>query len=161
MNRIAKASGLLLLGLIVGGCVSLTTQQQQRLDDIQRLVDRTTAVYGLPSVRISVQRATNLNIGEVYRQGNIFLNVRMLDSPGLTKLVAHEPGHYVRGHDSIIPQAVSQSEWQRAQQQRELDANAKAVEILVRAQDSARTRPSRRWWTRFAGLRMRRREVLH
>ena len=69
MNRTAKASGLLLLGLIVGGCVSLTTQQQQRLDDIQRLVDRTTAVYGLPSVRISVQRATNLNIGGVYRQG--------------------------------------------------------------------------------------------
>ena len=134
MNRIVKASGLLLLGLIVGGCVSLTTQQQQRLDDIQQFADRTTAVYGLPSVRITVQRATNLNIGGVYRQGNIFLNVRMLDSPGLTKLVAHELGHYVLGHDSIIPQAASQSEWERAQQQRELDANAKAVEILVRAQ---------------------------
>jgi hypothetical protein len=72
---------------------------------------------------MSVQRATNLNIGGVYRQGNIFLNVRMLDSPGLTKLVAHELGHYVLGHDSIIPQAVSQAEWERAQQQRELDAN--------------------------------------
>jgi Zn-dependent peptidase ImmA (M78 family) len=134
VNRIVKASGLLLLGLIVGGCVSLTTQQQQRLDDIQQFADRTTAVYGLPSVRISVQRASNLNIGGVYRQGNIFLNVQMLDAPRLTILVAHELGHYVLGHDSIIPQAASQADWQRAQQKRELDANAKAVEILVRAQ---------------------------
>lgn len=39
-------------------------------------------------------------------------------------------GFYRQG----IPQAVSQAEWNRAQQQRELDANAKAVEILVRAQ---------------------------
>lgn len=139
MNRAVKTSALLLLGFIVAGCVSLTTQQQQRVDEIQRLADRTTAFYGLPSVRISVQSATNLNIGGVYRQGNIFLNVRMLDSPGLTKLVAHELGHYVLGHDSIIRQAVSQAEWERAQQQRELDANAKAVEILVRAQGLSET----------------------
>ena len=65
MNRIVKASGLLLFPFIVAGCVSLTTQQQQKLDEIQLLADRTTAVYGLPSVRISVQRATNLNIGGV------------------------------------------------------------------------------------------------
>ena len=125
---------MLFLGFALAGCVSLTTQQQQKLDEVQRLADRTTAVYRLPSVRISVQPATNLNIGGVYRQGNIFLNVRMLDSPGLTKLVAHELGHYVLGHDSIIPQVASQAEWERAQQRRELDANAKAVEILVRAQ---------------------------
>jgi uncharacterized protein YoaH (UPF0181 family) len=54
-------------------------------------------------------------------------------SPNLTKLMAHELGHYVLGHDGFIPQAVSQAEWTRGQQQRELDANAKAVEILVRA----------------------------
>lgn len=129
-----RAIAPVLLGFILAGCVSVTTQQQQKLDEVQRLADRTTAIYRLPSVRISVQPATNLNIGGVYRQGNIFLNVRMLDSPGLTKLVAHELGHYVLGHDRIIPQVASQAEWERAQQQRELDANAKAVEILVRAQ---------------------------
>jgi len=57
----------------------------------------------------------------------------MLDSPNLTKLMAHELGHYVLGHHGFIPQAVSQAEWTRGQQQRELDANAKAVEIFVRA----------------------------
>lgn len=122
-----------LLALVLTGCVSLSPQQEQRLDEVRRLADRTAAIYGVPSVRISVQTATNLNIGGVYRQGNIFLNVRTLDSPGLVKLVAHELGHYVLGHDSVIPQAVSQAEYTRAQAQRELDANAKAVEILVRA----------------------------
>ena len=137
--RTTRVVAPLVLGLTLAGCVSLTTQQQHNLDEVQRLADRTTAIYRLPSVRISVQRGTNLNIGGVYRQGNIFLNVRSLDAPGLPKLIAHELGHYVLGHDSIILQAVSQTEWNRAQQQRELDANAKAVEILVRAQGLTET----------------------
>ena len=106
---------------------------------IQLLAHRATAIYGLPSVRMSVQRATNLNIGGVYRQGNIFLNVRMLDSPGLTKLVAHELGHYVLGHDSITPQAVSQAEWERAAQTRgapltpgHLPASSELADLLAR-----------------------------
>jgi Zn-dependent peptidase ImmA (M78 family) len=114
--------------------VTLTPQQQDRVDGIQHLADRTTALYGLPRIRISIQPATNLNIGATYRQGNVFVNVRMLDSPNLTKTMAHELGHYVLGHDSVIRQASSQAEYQRAQEQRELDANAKAVEILMRAQ---------------------------
>ena len=118
------------LSLALTGCVSLTPQQQDKVAEIQRFADRATALYGKPSIRISTQRATNLNIGAIYRQGNIFVNVRMLDSPNLTKLMAHELGHYVLGHDGFIPQAVSQAEWQRGQEQRELDANAKAVEIL-------------------------------
>ncbi len=124
---------LRLLPLLLAGCVSLTPQQQDRLTEMQRLADRTTAIYQVPSVRISVQSNTNLNIGGVYRQGNIFLNVRMLDSPSLTKVVAHELAHYLLGHDGLIANAASQAEWQRGQEQKELDANAKAVEILVRA----------------------------
>src|SRR5262245_58409926 len=118
--------------LLLVGCVSLTPQQRAKVDEIQSFADRTTAIYGLPGVRISIQPATSLNIGAMYRQGNIFVNVRMLDSPGLTKLIAHELGHYVLGHEPAAS-VSSQAEWQRAQQQRELDANAKAVEILVRA----------------------------
>ena len=131
---ISRMVAPLVLGWLLVGCVSLTPNQEQKLAEMQSFADRTTAIYRVPSVRISVQSATNLNIGAVYRQGNVYLNVRMLDSPNLTKTMAHELGHYVLGHDSIIPQAVSMAEYQRAQEQRELDANAKAVEILMRAQ---------------------------
>ena len=128
-----RAVALVLLALIFTGCVSLTPQQDQRLEEMRGFADRATALYGKPSIRISVQRATNLNIGAVYRQGNIFVNVRMLDSPNLQKTIAHELGHYILGHDGFITQAVSQAEWQRGQERNELDANAKAVEILMRA----------------------------
>ena len=118
--------------VLLAGCVSLTPEQRAKVDEIQSFADRTSRVYDLPGVRISIQSATNLNIGAMYRQGNIFVNVRMLDSPSLTKVIAHELGHYVLGHEPAAS-VSSQADWQRAQQQRELDANAKAVEILVRA----------------------------
>jgi len=127
-----RLPGILAASLLLAGCVSLTPEQRAKVDEIQSFADRTTRVYGLPGVRISIQAPTNLNIGAMYRQGNIFVNVRMLDSPSLTKLIAHELGHYVLGHEPAAS-VSSQAEWQRAQQQRELDANATAVEILVRA----------------------------
>lgn len=128
-----RTFALALLALLLAGCVSLTPQQQDKVAEIQRFADRATEVYGKPRVRITIQQATNLNIGAIYRQGNVFVNLKMLDSPNLMKTIAHELGHYVLGHSRFIPNAVSQADWQRAQEQKELDANAKAVEILVRA----------------------------
>jgi hypothetical protein len=62
------------------------------------------------------------------------VNVRMLDSSGLNALIAHELGHYVLGHEPAAT-VSSTAHWQRAQEQRELDANAKAVEILMRVEE--------------------------
>jgi Zn-dependent peptidase ImmA (M78 family) len=132
MGAVRKRLPGILAASLLAGCVSLTPEQRAKVDEIQSFADRTSRVYDLPGVRISIQSATNLNIGAMYRQGNIFVNVRMLDSPSLTKLIAHELGHYVLGHEPAAS-VSSQADWQRAQQQRELDANAKAVEILVRA----------------------------
>src|SRR5437773_5876671 len=81
--RTVRAIAPLVLALVLAGCVSLSPQQEQKLDEIQRLADRTTALYDLPRIRISIQPSTNLNIGATYRQGNVFVNVRMLDSPNL------------------------------------------------------------------------------
>ena len=123
---------VLALGFVVAGCVSLTPQQQDRVAEVQRFADATTTAYDLPRIRLTIEPATNLSIGARYRQGNFYVNVRMLGSPHLIALVAHELAHYVLGHDAVIT-LVSQAEWQRAQEQRELDANAKSVEILMRA----------------------------
>src|SRR4030095_1560440 len=90
------------VGVLLTGCVSLTPQQQATVDQLQLVADRTTEDYRLPRLRLSVPPPSNLNTGAVYRQGNVLVNVRMLDaglSPSLKVLIAHELGHYVLGHE--------------------------------------------------------------
>src|SRR5262247_3553466 len=120
-----------LLVFVAAGCVSLTPVQQGTVAEVQRFADATAAAYGLMRIPVTIQAGTNLGIGGVYRQGNFYLNANMLDSGHLTAVVAHELGHYVLGHEPIS--GVSMAEVLRAQEPKELDANAKAVEILVRA----------------------------
>lgn len=127
----ARRLAMMALGFVAAGCLTLTTRQQDRIAEIRSFVDATTAAYRLPPVRLTIEFATNLGIGARYRQGNLYVDVRMLDSPNLTAIVAHELGHYVLGHDELAS-AASAADWQRAQEARELDANAMAVEILVR-----------------------------
>jgi hypothetical protein len=122
---------LSVLGFVAGGCVSLTPTQKATLTDVQRFADATAGAYGLMRIPVSVQPGTNLGIGGTYRQGNFYLNASTLNSGHLTALVAHELGHYVLGHEPTS--GVSMAELLKAQELRELDANAQAVEILVRA----------------------------
>ena len=48
----------LAVSLLLSGCVTLTLQQPAKVDEIQS--------FDLPGVRISIQSATNLNIGAMY-----------------------------------------------------------------------------------------------
>jgi hypothetical protein len=134
-SRFRLALAVALLGFVGGGCVSLTPQQKDTLTDVQRFADATSAAYGLMRIPVTVQPGTNLGIGGTYRQGNFYLNADALNSGHLTALVAHELGHYVLGHEPTS--GASMAELLRAQEVRELDANAKAVEILVRAKGMA------------------------
>ena len=120
------------LALVTAGCVTLTPEQQDRVTEVRRLADATTAAYDVQRVRVTVEPTNRLGIGARYRQGNFYLNVRMLGSVHLDVVVAHELAHYLLGHDTLPTGVVTHSDWQRAQEQRELDANAKAVEILTR-----------------------------
>ncbi len=122
---------LVAFAVAVGSCVSLTPQQQDKVAEVERFADATAAAYKLSRIRVAIEPATNLGIGGRYHQGNFYLNERMLGSRSLTAVVAHELAHYVLGHDTRV-QGASMSEFQRAQELRELDANAKAVEILMR-----------------------------
>jgi len=115
----------------VGGCITLTLHQRDTVADVQRFADATAAAYNLVRIPVTVEPSTNLGYGARYRQGNFYLNVQMLNSGHLTALVAHELGHYVLGHEPLVS-GSSAAEFQKAQERRELDANAKAVEILVR-----------------------------
>jgi hypothetical protein len=130
MRRIAAVFAV---AVLAGGCVTLTPVQRDAVAEVQRFADATTTAYDLAPIRLTVEPATNLGIGGRYRQGNFYLNETQLGAGGLTALVAHELAHYVLGHDSPPSGAVTMAEMVRVQEVREMDANAKAVEILVRA----------------------------
>jgi hypothetical protein len=136
MSGFRLALVLSVLACAAGGCVSLTPAERDTVGDVQRFADATARAYGLPRIPVTIQPSTNLGIGGVYRQGNFFLNVTMLESGHLTAVVAHELGHYVLGHEPTS--GVSMAELVRAQETRELDANAKAVEILMRVKGMPR-----------------------
>src|SRR5262245_37728250 len=108
MNWIAI---VLALAVMTGGCVSLTPVQRDRVAEIQQFADATTTAYKLPSIRVTIDRATNLGIGAYYRQGNFYLNETQLDSGNVTTLVAHELAHYVLGHDTLLTGAATQAEY--------------------------------------------------
>ena len=120
------------LGLLATGCLTLTPGQQDRAAEVRRFADATADAYRVSRTRVTIELATNLGIGARYRYGNLYLNVRMLGSPHLDAIVAHELGHYLLGHDTLAAGVVTPADWQRVQEERELDANTKAVEILVR-----------------------------
>ena len=135
--------------IVFGGCVTLTPQQQEMVADVQRFADGTATTYNLPRIRVTIEPATNLGIGGRYRQGNFYLNARTLGSGNLTALVAHELAHYVLGHEPLS--GPSMAELLRAQELRELDANAKAVEILMRVRGMSQTEAVRTMVTHLRG----------
>ena len=60
--------------------------------------------------------------------GFLLITPRALTSPHRLALVAHELGHYVLGH---VASPIAH-QYRLSQPAKEMDANAKAVEILVR-----------------------------
>jgi hypothetical protein len=121
---------ILALCLALGGCVSLTASQQASLAEVHALADRTAQAYHRRPIYILVGRAVT-GVGGSYRGGMITVSTPMLLSRHRDALIAHELGHYVLGHET--PVDGSALEAAHAQERRELDANAKAVEILTRA----------------------------
>jgi hypothetical protein len=116
--------------LVPAGCVSLTPAQEQAVAEVRAMADDTARVYGVS--RISVLVGSNIEgVGGSYRRGLFTISTPMLRSRHLDSVVAHELAHYLLGHDRPLSGALA-LDWQREQERRELDANAKAVEILVR-----------------------------
>ncbi len=105
-----RISLIVALAVITSGCLTLTPVQRDAVVDVQRFADATTTAYKLPSIRLTIEPATNLGIGGRYRQGNFYLNETQLNSGSLTALVAHELAHYVLGHDAPLSGAASMAE---------------------------------------------------
>ena len=126
MSRLACA----LVALLAAGCVTLTPAQQRGADEVRAMADATARAYRVP--RIPVVVGDNVDgVGGTYRRGLFTITTSMLISRHRDSIVAHELAHYLLDHDR--PHAGTLAlDRQREQEVRELDANAKAVEILAR-----------------------------
>jgi hypothetical protein len=128
----ASRRGLLLgiAALAAAGCSTLTPAQDQSLDQVRVFADDTTRRYGLPPIHVLVSHNPDSPVG-TYRRGFFAVNRLVLGSEFRDAIVAHELAHYVLGHDAALTGATPEARL-REREQRELDANAKAVEILTR-----------------------------
>jgi IrrE N-terminal-like domain len=125
----------LIVALGAAGCVSLTPAQEQAVAEVRAMADDAARIYGVS--RISVMVGSNMEgVGGSYRRGLFTLSTPMLRSRHRDSIVAHELAHYLLGHDRVL-QGTLALDLQREQELRELDANAKAVEILVRVRGYA------------------------
>lgn len=94
------------------------------------MADDTTRIYDVS--RIFVLVGSNVDgVGGSYRRGLLTVSTPMLSSRHRDSIVAHELAHYLLEHDRPLHGTLA-LDMQREQELRELDANAKAVEILVR-----------------------------
>jgi len=126
----SRRAWIVLLAWLAGGCVSLTPAQQRGADDVRAMADEMARVYGVP--RIAVLVGDNIEgVGGTYRSGLFTISTSMLTSRHRDSIVAHELAHYLLDHDRPLAGTLS-LDWQREQELRELDANAKSVEVLVR-----------------------------
>jgi len=120
----------LVAALAAAGCVSLTPAQEQAAAEVRAMADDTARIYGVS--RISVLVGSNVEgVGGSYRRGLFTLSTPMLRSRHRDSIVAHELAHYLLEHDRPLQGTIA-LDMQREQELRELDANGKAVEILVR-----------------------------
>lgn len=138
------------LFLLLAGCATLTPAQQQSEGEVRALADRTARVYGLLPIHVLVSRNPDDPPGS-YRRGFVSVSAITLTSTFRDAVVAHELAHYVLGHDAPLP-GLTFEDRKRAYQQRELDANAKAVEILMRTADLSEERALRAMHGYLAGV---------
>ena len=139
-----------LVALVLAGCVTLTPAQQQSATQVRTLADRTAQVYGLTPIHLLVTQNPNDPPGS-FRPGYFAVSTITLTSTFRDAIVAHELGHYVLGHERPL-RGATPDELGREYQQRELDANAKGVEILIRVAGYSEVRALRTMYDYLAGV---------
>lgn len=116
---------------------SLTEDQRRHLAHLRALAAATGRVYRVPPAGLSVMAlaSTNLEslagVGVAHRPGHLWVEPALLGAWYQDALIARTLAYEVL---PPVRAAASMADYERRQRQRDLDANAKAVEILSRAQ---------------------------
>jgi hypothetical protein len=137
--------------LLLAGCSTLTPGQEESLGEVRALADETARVYGRPPIHVLVSHDPKGPPGS-YTRSFFSVGALTLTSPFRDAIVAHELAHYVLGHEAPL-QGSTAAELLRHYQQRELDANAKAVEILSRVGGMNDVRALRTMYDYLLGIR--------
>jgi len=124
----------------LAAAVVLTPAQEASLAEVREMLDEVVRIYSTSKVHVSV--ASWVGSGEVstfsrtsivYTSGGwLFVHPRLLDSPARDLFVAVSVAYHIVGLGPLSSGA-SADEYQRARERRAMDANAKAVEVLMRA----------------------------
>ncbi len=128
--RPSRLAGLVAVAALLAGCFTMSPAQNRSLDEVRAFADDTASLYGLPQIHVLVSHNPDSPVGS-YRRGFFAVNQLVLRSEFRDAIVAHELAHYVLGHDAALTAATPEARLAE-RQQRELDANAKSVEILTR-----------------------------
>ncbi|HEV3350672.1 MAG TPA: hypothetical protein VHC93_26505 [Methylomirabilota bacterium] len=128
--RPSRLAGLVAVAALLAGCFSMSPAQNKSLDEVRAFADDTARLYGLPQIHVLVSHNPDSPVGS-YRRGFFAVNQLVLRSEFRDAIVAHELAHYVLGHDAALAAPTPEARLAE-RQQRELDANAKSVEILTR-----------------------------
>jgi hypothetical protein len=113
----------------------LTSNQRAVAAAAQRLADRIAELYQVSPVNVLVGPLASGQGATIRGNGVMTLSLEGLDFPELIRdaYLAHEMGHWILGHVTSLAVGVSE------QQQREIDADVKAVEILMRSKGMSQT----------------------
>src|SRR6267378_5047518 len=128
--RASRLARLVTAAALAAGCFAMTPAQNRSLEEVRGFADETARSYGLPQIHVLVSHNPESPVGS-YRKGFFAVNELVLRSEFRDAIVAHELAHYVLGHDAPLAGATPEARLIE-RQQRELDANAKSVEILTR-----------------------------
>jgi hypothetical protein len=127
--RASRVAWLVAVAALAAACSTLTPGQDRSLDEVRAFADETARRYGREPIHVLVSHNPDSPVGS-YRRGFFAVNRLVLGSEFRDAIVAHELAHFVLGHDAPLAGATSDAR-RREVEQRELDANAKAVEILA------------------------------
>ena len=120
------SASVLVLAVSTSGCspILLSPLQRQRLEAAQAFANRTTAAYHVALVRVR----PSVGLRTIYHaeDRSISLDTRELDGPAWPVSLAHELGHV-----TLAPRG-DEIRNRRDLHRIELEANARAIEILVR-----------------------------
>lgn len=127
--RASRLAGLVATTALAVACSTLTPGQDRSLDEVRAFAAETARRYGLQPIHVLVSHNPDSPVGS-YRRGFFAVNRLVLSSEFRDAIVAHELAHYVLGHDAPLGGATPGAR-RREVEQRELDANAKSVEVLA------------------------------